>query len=171
MNIWQYRDVVHQKRTTLTNEQIKNLPSTPISVIGPPGPNNIIVAPIYGHDGGAVLVLNWFADYANISNDATFGFTLGSNGPYANYGGNNHVKNFFQWGIGGTYKPFWPISSNDDNSGGSVQYNGLSDFENQELFINLYNAAGLLTGGDEQNTLDVIVYYLIYDIYRREFTA
>lgn len=155
--------LLRQHTTIVTDTQLKGLTVTPLAVLPAPGANRVLVAPVYGAGGGIVLVHNWMADYTNIASDALLGFGLGTNGPYTTYGGENAVQYFFGWTLGGANRPIWVLGPIDAESHGT-NYNNLSDFADQAVYLSLTNALGVPTGGHPAATTMITIPHYVLDV-------
>ena len=156
--------IIQSATVTLTDAQIKALPTTGVEIVAAQGVNTII------NPLNAVIVFNWAADYTNIdgacqlfiqadSGNSTLDFLRQADG--------NVVSDFFANGS----STFINIQSNQkvaNINGNTTVANSpafISDFENQGLSIKINNgASGNLTGGNAANTLKVTVYYTVVDL-------
>ena len=153
-----------QATATLTDAQIKALPSTPVVVVPAPGMNRVLLAPVTQGSMQIVLYLDWYGDYTNIDATATWECAVGPFGPYARYGAGNKLASFLGWGAGGQANAVWLLSKNDSTVDGAA-LNNLSDVQNQPITLGMVNAAlGNLTGGHAANTLTVSVLYSVLDV-------
>jgi hypothetical protein len=141
---------IYKKTVTLTNAQIKALPSTDVEIVPAPGTGKVIqyVSVRASIDASA-------GDYTNVHADA----------------------NFFLQYVGGTaftlaaedfwYHPGGPALSGyfqSDESVGPGLYN-LSDYENRAIATNANNSGqGDFTGGNAANSLTITVWYGVMDI-------
>jgi len=153
----------YQATVTLTDAQIKALPTTPVIVVPAPGENRVIVTGVILGDpaGDSTLTLSAAANYTNITSSPVpmLRFRLGS-GAYANY---YNIQEAFtyavQWG-----EVVWPMGYNDFASGGQ-NYDDLPTQSNQPVKISIVNGAlGNWTGGHASNQLIVTVAYRVYDL-------
>lgn len=140
---------------TLTDGQIKALPTTSVTIIPAPGANKVIL-PI-----AAFYWLTWHADYATI--DAAVSFALG------NIAGSlqeslGQVSGLLASGesAGAVVGPGLQVGSNR-----VMGLSGMltSDIVNQPLILSaLNNTSGNFTGGDASNVLTVTVLYAVISI-------
>lgn len=131
---------------TLTDAQIKALPTTPIELIAAPGAGKMI----------SVLFINWKIDvtagiYTNLGNtwDLRYGTASSGNTPpssaYLEDNSNVWVSQMYP-----------DVSEEPQN---------ISVFNNKNLNLFYDNlGGGNLTGGNAANTLKIIVYYVVVDL-------
>lgn len=144
---------------TLTDAQIKALPTTPVTLVAAPGAGKVLV-PVH-----AVLALRWTGDYSNINAAATLTLGTGNNATMAVLSesvnsavtlllanASNTVSLMLPEGYVGA-STFAPIFS---SPGGDLD----TSFINQPLGLSATNpAAGNFTGGNAANSLKVSVLY------------
>jgi hypothetical protein len=162
-------DVITIKRAsvTLTNAQVKALPTTPIQIVAAPGVGMIVV-PFY-----AWFAVNWTADYTNINALARIG--VGYSGALASvlaqfYETTGDVSNLLA--DGASHSGF--LSSNStpfDTGNGVLALSGVGQFHDEPGVINtaleIFAAnptAGNFTGGNASNTIKVTVLYTTIDV-------
>jgi hypothetical protein len=146
---------------TLTDAQIKALPTTPFQLVAAPGAGKMILPQ------SAILILDWTADYASIdaacymqiqTPDETlvlsFSENTGDGGPNAIFAAGGDAIGVF--GI----RQQVVSSFTRMLSGGLAQ----SSFNNQPLQLLIGNNGVNLTGGNAANTLKVTVYYVVVDL-------
>lgn len=156
-----------RKVITLSHTQIIALPTTPIEVIPAPGANKII----HGL-GGAMISHTLAGSYTNI--DVAAFLQLSCAGwPVLNYlpndasitnGSATRLTDFFQ---GADLVHLVPAMDTEGVANwGPVPFMiTLSEVINQPLQVSIDNAsAGMLTGGNAANTLQIVVYYTIIDL-------
>lgn len=147
---------------TLTDAQIKALPTSAVEIVAAPGAGQMLV-PIR-----AVLSFRWTANYTNIASTAAIGVT------HAN--GYGMLTSLFQQ----PSSQIGNLLANDENALAilaplmEIDFTGQKPygqqfwpgaFENLNLTIGGYNGfSGNFTGGDAANTLLVTVYYLVVDL-------
>lgn len=166
MNIWQYRSITHQKVTVLDNEQIKALPTVPVTVIPALGVGKVIVASAV-HGNAEDLIFNYIPGgviYGNRDGTLSFRFRLGTAGPWSAYANVGLLNN-------DTHAAFYIPSYNDfDSNGGNSDWHDA--FENLPVNFSITNGVlGNLTGGHANNKLIITIGYKIYDMNSREFVA
>ena len=146
---------------TLTDAQIKALPTTPVEIVAAPGEGNVIW-PIF-----AAARLNWTADYTNIDAAATMALALGASDistPLTEEGF-NFISNFLAGGgythaiftlaqqVGGAGNPFVVANAGFYDE----------DIVNLPLNLRMTNPAVSqpLTAGDPANSLKLTVAYFV----------
>ena len=142
---------------TLTNAQIKALPTTAVQIAAAPGANRIIVTPAYSIGAKSLaLTFNWVADYTNIDAGARLKVQLGTD-EYVEFA----ESSFFAWGE----SAFWsPGNIEEIVASGTYGPNSLTSVTNQALFLSVNNAAaGDFTGGHASNTIIASPAYCVYD--------
>lgn len=149
------RQGFYKKTVTLTDAQIKALPTTPVDIVGAPGAGKILIF------NNAYLRLVWNDDYTNI--DATANIALGSAlsnwvslitenvlGSVSSLLANGENSNGFllkTQGVDGTN--IWGITGHNDDA----------VVNNPIQILSSNGAAGDFTGGHAANTLIIVVYY------------
>lgn len=155
---------------TLTNAQIKALPTTSITIVPAQGAGKA-VWPVF-----ATARMDWHADYGNIDGaDGQLGLGVTPGGL---------VTSFLQevstglltsllagGGPDGSWAVFTPAQRVSRSAGfGDVPFviadGGWydSDIANKLLDLRMQNPAGNLTGGDSANSLKVTLFYVVVDI-------
>jgi len=134
---------------TLTDAQIKALPTTPIEIVAAPGANKITLI------SSIILHLDWTADYTNIAGINVVGALSGTNNGY----------------MGGLLESAGDVSGLLANGQDSFAFlfpvsnsyidNGLI---NDAFYLKSLNNSGNYTGGNAANTLKVTVYYIVVDL-------
>ena len=146
-----------QVETTLTDAQIKALPTAAVQIAAAPGANRIIVTPAYAIGAKSLaLTFNWVADYTNVDAGARLKVQLGTD-EYVEFAENF----FFAWGE----SAFWsPSNSNEIVASGTYGPNSLTSVTNQAVFLSVNNAAaGNFTGGHASNTILASLAYFVLD--------
>jgi hypothetical protein len=156
-------DDVRSATVTLTNAQIKALPTTGVTLVDAPGPGLAIIADVASTNGRAHLLGAFTAAYTNVDAGVKVGFCICSN-PFAAFSGPSSTYDQ-------QYHTFFTSTGNVWSMVSAAKINGISvatgtdtatDIENKPLVLYLDNsAAGNLTGGNAANTLKVTVYYTI----------
>lgn len=149
---------------TLTNDQIKALPTTPFEIIAAPGANKIIF-PL-----AAWLRVNWVADYGNIDVNTDLQFQVGGNLLLSILEGANSSITSLLAGGGPDGSNAFTTSQIFSRSTGAAAYTigaGMagfydSDVANKPLQVLAANT-GDFTGGNAGNTLKISVYYVVVD--------
>lgn len=138
--------LVLSETVTLTDAQIKALPTTPIQIVAAPGANKYIKY------AGAVLVLDVTSGvYTNLNTSAMNLLRTGQNPLTVDFSGAYLEDDSNVW----VYQ-----DTSVNNDGIPVV---LSELENLAIEISSQNT-GNLTGGNAANTLKVTVYYVVVDI-------
>lgn len=157
--------LLHQATVTLTNDQIKALPTTGIQIVAAPGANKMIIPAVGIH------VLNAPVAYTNVNADAALHLEYTSGLLASNIGAAGdgiYLDAASATPLFGTFttrlEDGYPVASTI----GDVTGNGLSSAVNNALRIkasNPYptNVAGNFTGGNAANTLWVSVTYYVLD--------
>ena len=146
-----------QKATvTLTNAQIKALPTTPVEVVAAPGAGKLLVA-LY-----SVFALTTHAgDYTNINAAAQLGVDL-SFGLSTSAGVLNEASG---GGVSGVLAVGGPGIGFVGHTGNSPPFEPPTTFVNTALVVAALNGgSGDFTGGNGANTLKVTVYYVVVDL-------
>lgn len=145
-------------KVTLTNDQIKKLPTTPITIIPAPGPNKSLIVPLTLGFGFGHLLLDWTANYTNLDAQLSINFeNVGA--PYVNLS-SSLSQQFLAWGE----DVVWQIGFSDfGGSGSGLQ--SMSFMNNQPVRISITNGvSGNLTGGHANNTLTISLLYNILNL-------
>lgn len=145
---------------TLTDAQIKALPTTPIEVVAAPGAGKIVIPT------QAVLYFDFTAQYTNINVAAYLGVLQnGSSGLLSllNEAIGSGVSTFLQYGEDAVATLTQPRILQSSAIAGHV--NPASDMVNTSLRVEAFNDTdGNFTGGNAANTIKVTVYYIVVDV-------
>lgn len=158
--------LIHQATVTLTDAQIKALPTTGVEVVPEPGEDKLLRLM------GGVYRFTRVADYTNI--DGTF------SGMFVRYGGStclaslyNPVAGFLDFGAPlGDFAIALINNKFNVVSGVGVEEPpwDSADALDEPFVVAIDNGAtGNLTGGDAGNSLEVSIFYTIYDVNTNEF--
>ena len=158
---------VKKASVTLTDAQVKALPTTSIEIVAAPGAGRVIV-PFY-----AWFYVNWTADYSNINAAARIG--VGYSGSLSSALSQFQEAAFEVSNLlvdGASHHAFLgPNTEPYDGGGGNLRVSGIGQFQDEpgvtntalEVFaVNPTN--GNFTGGDAANTIKVTVLYSIIDV-------
>lgn len=155
---------------TLTDAQIRFLPTVPIDLVAAPGASKMIVPWSYW------LVMTMIASYTNINGTTPFfvmQYSAGGNEGSGYIGNDNTIPavttftDFFAFGTG--LKRYRLPSSYYDDRGAAGGWGLIGDFTglastNKILQATINNqGTGNLTGGDVGNSLKIVTYYSIED--------
>jgi hypothetical protein len=161
--------VVQVSTVTLTNDQIKGLPTTAVELVPAPGAGKVIVAPsavIFG-----AMLVHTFPDmgsgYTNVDPQISVSFVLSLDPGWAldtEYRPDGSHLNLnldpTQWDDLQIVSFITPY-----NVTSPVDTVGRSHIEDKPLTLRFFNASlGDLTGGDPANTLAVTTYYAVADL-------
>lgn len=156
---------IRQLSITLTDAEVKTLPTASVELIPTPGTNRFILV-FFAH-----AHLEWIADYTNIDAASLINLTIGTSEtvwPLRQSIGSGVSALLAGGGPDGTHAFFSPrfaagAAHSDSFSATSNLYD--ADIVNLPLTISLNNGgAGNLTGGDAGNALKVTLLYTIIDI-------
>lgn len=155
---------VFSKTVTLTNAQIKALPTTAVEIVPAPGANRIV------YPFGAFLHLNWIADYTNIDADAQIKLVVLSSDLLIALREDTQSQVTSLLAGGGpdgtnalTGVQFLKKTAADVFSGNSGFYD--SDIMNKSVVLSAYNgSSGNFTGGNVGNSLQATVLYTVIDV-------
>lgn len=147
-------DLLQVASVTLTDAQIKALPTTPVEIVAAPGAGKFI-AVVY-----AVLVIDTMAAaYTNIDAEAAW-LALQVDGRSIT----NRYDELDQGALASTAQAVIILSPLELNNNGSLNASwpgDVSDLANQPLVAFFNNGgSGAFTGGDDDNSLKVVVYYV-----------
>lgn len=156
---------IQQATVTLTDDQIKALPTTDVELVPAPGAGKVI----YGANGELGLMVISLggpgAAYTNISSSPKPDFVLYTGaarifGLYAKYGvGSSRLSAFLQWGGPAVY------ATSYGEVGANEIMQDTSAVADLPLMLAIDNGAlGDLTGGDPDNTMSVTVFYAVVDV-------
>lgn len=143
-------DNIFKTTVTLTDAQIKALPTTSVEIIPAQGVGRI-VAVLF-----AAASMTWTADYSNINVAATLtlsGLTVSLLDEGSEDGACDRVSDLLADGESG-------ISTFTPPGGGCFE----ATHQNTAVLLALTNADGDLTGGDAANVLKVTVWYAVLDL-------
>lgn len=154
--------VFKQATVTLSDGQIKALPTTPVEILPAPGPGKMIF-PI-----GGIIYFHWSGNYGNIASNSALvvahanGFNL-LTAVFEN-DGSTSVSNILN-----DDEDYMAILTPRSNVGIGSQtisrYDYAPNFDNRNITVAAYNGFnGNFTGGDPANTIKVTVYYAIVDL-------
>lgn len=154
--------LVRVATVTLTDAQIKALPTTPITVLAAPGANKIVF-PL-----AAWYRLEWHADYSDINGACALHLKVGTSEvliPIDNSLGFMTVNNLLADGESasawvGSYHGTDIVSGNPYGVSGYTD----GDIVNKSILFSATNGGSDFTGGHASNTLKVTVYYMIVDL-------
>jgi hypothetical protein len=161
---------VYQATVTLTDAQVKALPTTPAVIVPPTEVLNYSGVPVhlYAPLLGIARVATHLADYANVDSTCIFGFNLGSDNSFTYstqslVGSADNILNT-AGGIG----VFSPATLTGSAAGALTLAftNTLSDalLDNAVVFSCLNGGAGDFTGGDSGNELKLTVFYVLVEV-------
>lgn len=152
--------ILQKQSITLSDSQVKNLPSTPVEIIAAPGANKVIV-PIV-----AIAYFKWNGNYGNIASNAALNISHNN--------GTNLLTALFENASSSVsnllnddedYMAIFTQKSEIANGINVGFYMYPSNIVNKNITIGLYNGAnGNLTGGSTANTIKVTVYYVVEDV-------
>lgn len=157
--------VSYQRKTILTDAQIKALPNTFVEVVPTPGAGKAILF----HGATIVSKIEAGNGYTNVTNDieSYCSVSYGNDNKSASNLMQNvlvfadkepdgyQVQVLMPYFVGFSFGANnWPVCMSTDTS----------TIENQPLKIVCYNTDGVLTGGDSSNTIEVSVTYSIVDL-------
>jgi len=144
-------------RATLTDAQIKALPTTPIQIVTAPGAGKLIVPTMW------MIQKSFVGAYTNVTVSAQTGL-------FCTYDGNDNGTHTAVAVTEAGYAFFGAVSleqypippgTHDDGNGGNFPPGG-TDLRNLGLFVQAINADGPFTGGDAANLLTVdMLYYVL----------
>jgi hypothetical protein len=146
---------IYKRKVTLTDAQIKALPTTEVEVVPGQGAGKMVIFHY------ATVYLQHSADYGNISPDATLkiaysGIAISASSVLSE--ADFCISNLLALGL--SAGQLLPASSSlGDN--GTYAYD---DVSNRGFALRCSNTAGNFTGGDASNTLEVTVFYSIVDL-------
>ena len=135
---------VYSQTATLTDDQIKALPTTQVEIVAAPGAGKIII-PLFG--GSAVLT---GANYTNKSSDALLSVSMAGFVFYS-----YEIASLVDFGED-AFLPFIVATANLPETTALMA--------NEPLMITVDNTLGNFTGGDPANTLKVTVLYTVIDV-------
>lgn len=155
---------IYQSTVTLTDSQIKSLPSTPIEIVPAPGEGVVLVF-IRG-----MLVMDISTTYTNVQpNSVIF---IGTDGVKASNLAQIGDGNLFDVGVGRWAGFFTPNAQNTSLAPGEISdYVGTSNaiWENKSFLVRAYNAypgnlSGNFTGGNASNFLKITIWYGLFNV-------
>jgi len=152
------------KTVTLTDAQIKALPTTSVDIVPAPSAGRMLVpfaaafitnfdaAGYTNVDPGAWVYLQWGSDWASHGPSHDFASVKDANGSILTFGG----QQFFPVVLG---------TANDGNGSNFPPGDVASKFAGKPISAYVINGVlGNLTGGDPANTLTVTVLYAVVDV-------
>ncbi len=143
-----------RKNVTLTNAQIKALPTTPITIVASAGAGTILYPVGYKYQA------RFQTDYTNVDIGAALEVRFASDND-SQLGPARFVPQGPQWSIGAV--GFFNQRSLRGQSAADFAF-GLLGFDDTALTVAMTNAAlGALTGGHSNNTLVVSIDYIVLD--------
>ena len=151
---------VYQRKTVLTDAQIKALPTTPVELVPAPGVGKFLT-----YHSAVVLRKPFAAGYTNISNNDTIYIDLDDYGVSRVF--TDNVESGLQdlsellGGYAPEQKKLWTVGINGGTRPNMMGINGSTDNEPLRL---VGMASGNWTGGHANNTLEVTVFYSIVDL-------
>lgn len=151
---------VYSEVVTLTDAQIKSLPSSPVEILPSPGADKMIL-PV-----SVVVKFENSGNYTDIAPTATLAIVHYGYGLLASLseGYNSGVSNLLA-NDADMFSVLNPQSSISPTMGMRADYNYPEYFADQGLTLILYNGFnGDLEGGDSTNALTITVYYVIIDL-------
>lgn len=162
---------VRRKSVTLTNAQVKALPTTAIAVLSAPGSGYWynVLAVSYSANFAAAAYTNINTTYADLrvqytgTNDFVGGYVVNDSAASPVL---DHITNLFGNALAGLV-PGVPYSEGFSLAGADPEYVVKSPtlwsvVNNVGLEVKMdNNGSGALTGGDAANTLKVTVYYIV----------
>lgn len=166
-NIWQYRSVLHQKSMTLTDAQIKALPTTKIVLIPSLGDNsNKVIVPLIS---GSVVAFNCVANYVNstASSKIKLSIDVWDTTLAWEFAPQIGLDNFLTYG-NGKFALWQVIESQVSLTSTEGQFK--AEFSSP-LYLEISGNSGNLTGGHANNTLTITIGYYIYDVGLKEFVV
>ncbi|HET9566213.1 MAG TPA: hypothetical protein VFP27_17355 [Mycobacterium sp.] len=155
--------LLHQATVTLTDAQIKALPTTPVELIAAPGANRYLVPVV----SKMQVTLNWVANYTNIAQDSGLNLILSDGAAFSwdvvfSEGGNEML---LAWGASIT----WQVNESEVLSTTGTG-NNADTLLNGALTLKIGpSAPSDLTGGHADNTLDVSLLYYVFDVVQKQF--
>lgn len=156
--------LLEQRTVTLTDAQIKALPTTPVQIVAAPGDGRVLIF------HSAVLVSNWSDanKYTNIAGSGVRELAVYYGAEFENASTKNpSVLNAFFFGVPATMARLKPYSPSDTDLMvmSLVHVDAAESMYNQPFNLYCYNgASGNFTGGDAANTLKVTVFYTVFDL-------
>ena len=152
---------VQKAIVTLTDSQIKALPTTPVELIASPGANKFIL-PI-----SATVYFHWTANYTNIDSNAALNISH-ANGyslltALFENDGSSSISNLLN--DDDDYMAIFTQKAETTSGRNIAYYIWPGGLVNKNLTIGLYNGfSGTLTGGDANNSITVTVLYTVNDV-------
>ena len=156
-------DKVYYKTFTLTHAQILTLPTTKVTLVPAQGDGtNRVLIPLVNE---MVFTFNWAADYTNVTIGSAFRVTVDawSNTPHWHILPRMELRFFFAPGTNVTYQP---IGNEITTNGTDGQYR--AEYSTP-ICLEVTANSGNFTGGNANNTLDVLIPYRIYDMTLKGF--
>lgn len=153
--------VVHHQSITLTDAQIKALPTTPIELVDAPGAGVAVVALRFVQRTDAMA-----GAYSNVNAAALFNYSYGNTGnPFLDLPAGGITANRLTDDAGIAFDMFngwWQTVGNS--------WDDVSDFVDQPLRFDAFNDSdGNFTGGHASNSLTLWVVYVLLNTTTGEF--